>query len=159
MEGMKLYELAYELENFPFEIDEETGLILNADELDQLEMEFKDKVENCCLFVKNLKAELQGVETEKKYFAEREKKLKNKISSMESYIKKYLKGNPFNGEKCSVTFRKSVQTIVPEDITKLPKKYLRVKYEADKTAIKEALNDNKKVAGCYLADNISMTIK
>ena len=58
---MTLFELNDALRNFNLEIDEETGEILNAAELDALEMQRDEKIENIALWIKNLKAEAEAV--------------------------------------------------------------------------------------------------
>lgn len=45
----RLYDLVREIEDFEFEIDEETGEILNAEDLDKLELEKNEKIEQLCL--------------------------------------------------------------------------------------------------------------
>ena len=65
----KLYEIMNEIENFDFEIDEETGEILNFDALDRLQVARDVKIENLCLWVKNLKSDAEA------YKAEKERKL------------------------------------------------------------------------------------
>ena len=79
---MKLYEIVEELRNFQFEIDEETGEILNADELDKLELARDEKIENICLMIKNLKADATAYKAEKDSFAEKEKRAKNEADRM-----------------------------------------------------------------------------
>ena len=44
MTGMTLYELTEAMKGFDFEIDEETGEILNGPELDQIQMERDEKL-------------------------------------------------------------------------------------------------------------------
>ena len=56
----RLYEIMQEIEGFEFEVDGETGEILNADALDLLEIERDTKIENICLWIKNLRADARA---------------------------------------------------------------------------------------------------
>ena len=73
-----LYELERALAEFELEIDEETGEILNADELDALQMERDIKIENIALWIKNLKADAEAYKKEKESFYQKERAAKNK---------------------------------------------------------------------------------
>ena len=48
---MNLYDISEELLNFKFMIDEETGEILNINELDNLKMAFNEKAENIIKYI------------------------------------------------------------------------------------------------------------
>ena len=54
---MNLFDVNSDIENFEFKCDEETGEILNLDELDNLKMQKDEKIENIALYIKNLKAQ------------------------------------------------------------------------------------------------------
>ena len=58
-----LYEINEKLLNFEFEIDEETGEILNAGELDNLELARDEKIENLCLYIKKSESRFGSVES------------------------------------------------------------------------------------------------
>ena len=58
---MTLYELTEAMRFFDLEIDEETGEILNGDELDLLQMDFDQKLKNCVYWYKNQKAEADAL--------------------------------------------------------------------------------------------------
>ena len=61
---MNLYEINTQLANYHMEFDELTGEWINEGELDALQMAKDEKVENLCLWVKNLKAEANAIKTE-----------------------------------------------------------------------------------------------
>ena len=156
---MTLYEIVQELENFEFEIDEETGEILNADALDQLELDKSVKIENICLKIKNLRAEEKAYKEEKNSFAKREKAAKTQADNLFNYLQNMLAGENFKSSRVSVTYRSS-KSVECDDISKVPVHYLRQKDpDIDKVAIKKAIEDGNEVAGCRLVVNQNMQIK
>ena len=79
---MTLYELNQELMNFDLEIDEETGEILNAEDLDKLEMERDVKIENIGLWIKNLLSDAEELKREKESLYKREQAAKKKAERL-----------------------------------------------------------------------------
>ena len=154
-----LYEIIKDIENFDFEIDEETGEILNCDALDQLELERDTKMENICLWIKNLKADAEAYKNEAAVFQDKRKKAVKKAESLERYVQTALNGSKFKTDKVTVTYRKS-DSVECEDITIVDKEYLRFKEpELDKTKVKAALKQGVEIAGCSLVTKQNMQIK
>ena len=150
-----------------FEIDEkimdcvdlETGEIVNEEMLDALNMERGAKVENICLWIKNLKAEAEALKAEKDAFAQRQKTAENKLNSLKRYISAYLEGTPFKTARVAVSFRKT-ESVEIADGTVLPDEYLRFKQpEPDKAALKAALKNGAAIDGVSLVTDKSITIK
>ena len=75
----KLYKIMQEIEGFEFEIDEGTGEILNADALDLLEIERDAKIENICLWIKNLRADARAYKDEEESFRARKRRRKTRL--------------------------------------------------------------------------------
>ena len=80
-----LYELADALRGFDLDIDEDTGEITNLDDLDAIEMEFRDKVENVALMIKNFLSDAEAYKREKESFAKKEQIAKNKAERLKAY--------------------------------------------------------------------------
>lgn len=155
----KLYDLVREIEDFEFEIDEETGEILNANDLDNLELEKNEKIEQLCLWIKNLKSDAAAYKAEKDSFAKKQKAAENKAESIKNYIAYILAGEKFKTDRVTVSYRKSEQVECP-DMSLVDDDYLRFKEpELDKTKIKKALKDGIKVGGCMLVERQNMQIK
>lgn len=154
-----LYEINEKLLNFEFEIDEETGEILNAGELDNLELARDEKIENLCLYIKNLRADSEALKAEKEVFAQREKASKNKADRLASYLQAMLNGDTYKSLKAEVSYRKS-ESVECDDIALVPADFLRYKDpELNKTEVKKALKNGVDVRGCHLKTNINMQIK
>lgn len=155
----KLYDLVREIEDFEFEIDEETGEILNANDLDNLELEKNEKIEQLCLYIKNLKSDAAAYKAEKDSFAKKQKAAENKAESIKNYIAYILAGENFKTDRVTVSYRRSEQVECP-DMSLVDDDYLRFKEpELDKTKIKKALKDGIKVGGCMLVERQNMQIK
>ena len=157
---MTLYEIDKALADFEFEIDEETGEILNAADLDELKMAREDKIENIGLYIKNLEAEKEAVKHEKDNFADREKRLGKKIESLKGYLTYALDGQKFSTPKVAVSFRKSESVHITDEYL-IPDEYklFTVVKKPDKKTIKDALKNGKEIMGCELLEKQNISIK
>ena len=155
-----LYEIDQEIMDFEFEIDEETGEILNAKDLDNLEMEREQKIEGVALWYKNMLAEKEMVKKEKESFAEREKKLDKKIESVKGYLAYALQGEPFSTSKVQMSYRKSESVNIPDESI-IPRDYCTVTtvVKPDKKRIKEAIKNGVAVEGAQIVENRNIQIK
>lgn len=112
---MNLFDVNSAIENFEFKVDEETGEILNLDELDNLKMQKDEKTENIALYIKNLKAQEKALDEEQKAMYARKKATTNKRQRLEGYLSRFLKGNKFESSKCKISFRNSTQVIIDDE--------------------------------------------
>ena len=162
---MRLYEIRSELENLLMLSDEkfingETGEILTAEMVDELQMEYEAKIENCLLFVKNMTAEAEMIKAEIDNLTARMKACKNKAEWCKNYVANALAGEKFKTAKVSVTYRKSEAVELQGLIIDVPNQYLKFKEaELDKTAVKKALKAGEEVPGCVLVERSNIVIK
>ena len=157
---MTLYEIDKALADFEFEVDEETGEILNAADLDELKMARDDKIEGISLWIKNLEAEKEAVKNEKNNFADREKKLGKKIDSLKGYLTYALDGQKFSTPRVAVSFRKSESVHITDEYL-IPDEYkiFTVVKKPDKGVIKDALKKGKEIMGVELVEKRNVQIK
>ena len=160
---MTLYELTEAMRFFDLEIDEETGEILNADELDQLQMDFDQKLKNCVYWYKNQKAEAEALKAEKMKLAKRQQTAERKVEWMKTYIAGCLgegvKFAPEDDVTVRIGWRKS-KTVECENIYDVPDDYLRYKMpELDKKKVTDALKAGEAVPGCELVEKQNIQIK
>lgn len=157
---MTLYEIDKALMDFEFEVDEETGEILNASDLDELQMARQDKIENIGLYIKNLEAEKEAVKHEKDNFADREKRLGKKIESLKGYLGYALQGQKFSTPKVAVSFRKSESVLVKDEYL-VPDKYCEFTMvrKPNKTNLKKALKDGEEIMGVKLVEKQNVSVK
>ena len=157
---MTLYEIDKAILDFEFEIDEESGEILNANELDELKMAREDKIEGISLWIKNLEAEKEAVKHEKDNFADREKRLGKKIDSLKGYLTYALDGQKFSTPKVAVSFRKSESVLVKDEYL-VPDNLcdFTMVRKPNKTAIKSALKSGEEIMGVELVEKHNVQIK
>ncbi len=140
--------------------DPETGEILDASALEQLQIDRNEKIENICLYIKDLKAESAAIKAEKDALDARMKASVKKAESLTNYLQQQLDGEKFKTTKCVVSYRRT-QSVDVFDLDALPMDYIRVKTstEPDKTMIKDAIKAGKDVPGGRLEEHQSMSIK
>lgn len=157
---MTLYDIDKALMDFEFEVDEETGEILNAADLDELKMAREDKIENLGLYIKNLEAEKEAVKHEKDNFADREKRLGKKIDGLKGYLTYALDGQKFSTPKVAVSFRKSESVHITDEYL-IPDEYklFTVVKKPDKGVIKKALKDGKEIMGVELVEKQNISVR
>ena len=88
-------------------IDDETGEIINPEQLEALQLAKEEKLENIGLYIKNLTSEIEAIRAEEKALAERRKAKENKVDRLTDYLAFALDGKPFETAKMSVKYTKS----------------------------------------------------
>ena len=157
---MNLYELSKAIEEFDLEVDEETGEITNAEELDAITMERDEKIENIALWVKDLGAEAAAIKAEEQALAKRRKTAENKAEWLKGYIKDALAGEKFKTPRVAISYRTS-EAVEVTDQDQLPEGCLTYKVEIkpNKDAIKKELKSGVIVPGAELVKRTSLQIK
>lgn len=157
---MNLYELNKAIADFDLEIDEETGEVLNADDLDQITLARDEKIENIALWVKDLLAEADAIKAEEQALAKRRKQAENKADWLKRYVAQALEGEKFKTPRVAISYRTSEAVeILDEDL--IPEEFLMIKteYKPDKKAIKDELKVGGEVEGAVLVKRTSLQIK
>lgn len=163
---MELYDLTTEL----LEIED----LLNSEEeipkenLIELQEIIKKNLENeatnIAYYIKNKELLIEARKAEEK----RLKKSRQKMEQRLEKFKEYVTSNLIQlGEKKietsigNISIRKSSSVVVNIDPAELQDEYKKTKFvvEADKRAIKEAINSGKKVEGAEIVDNFKLSIK
>lgn len=140
-------------------MDIETGEIFDIDRFEELALTRDAKIENICLWIKNLNAEIEALKAEKDAFAKRQKSAENKMESLKKYISGYLEGTPFESTKVKVSFRKS-ESLEIEEGTIIPDEFLRFKEpEVNKTDLKNAVKAGLAIAGVQIVEKQNIQIR
>lgn len=140
-------------------MDIETGEIFDIDRFEELALTRDAKIENICLWIKNLNAEIEALKAEKDAFAKRQKSAENKVESLKKYITGYLEGTPFESTKVKVSFRKSESLEIAEG-TIIPDEFLRFKEpEVNKTELKNAVKAGLAIEGVQVVEKQNIQIK
>ena len=100
--------------------DPETGEILDESALEQLQMDRDEKIENICLYIKDLIAESKALADEAKALTERKERSAKKAESLKNYLQAMLDGQKWKSSKAIVSYRKT-QSVVVDDMDALKK--------------------------------------
>lgn len=161
---MKLYEINEGIAALrDFGADPETGEILDMSDEDiaelvgVLQLDKEEKLENIACLIKELKKESEALEQTKKEVAARyDAEINARKRRMES-LKTYVEMNMEPEEKIKTMrasiFWKKNPSSVQVDFTQLPVAYYKIRDpEADKTAIKKALDAGEDIPGAWLLE-------
>ena len=145
------------------EVDEETGEILNAEELDSLSGAFEEKAESVACYIKNMVIFTGDLKAEETNLAKRRKTLEKKIDYLKGVLTSCLDAagrDNVETTKVRVSFRKSVAVNI-DDEKALPADFVveTVTTKPDKTAIKKAIQSGQEVSGASLVENRNLQIK
>ncbi len=157
---MTLFDINKAILEFDYEIDEETGEILNAEELDALELARDEKIEGVGLWIKNLQAEAEAVKKEKDAMADRQRRLEKKAESLKNYLAWALKGEKFSTPRIAMSWRKSESVLIPDEAL-LDDRFVAVQMvkKPDKKLIKDTLKAGLEVPGAELVTKQNLQIK
>lgn len=159
---MNLYEINESIKNFEFTFDEDTGEVLNLDELDELKLSRNEKVENIALFIKNLKADEKALDDEIKSLQARKKAKQTKIDNLSKYLEIVLGNTKFESARCKLSWRKFSKVIIDNEedfIYEHPEMVKQeITYKIDKKSLKDYLKNHvSKYA--HIEENQNLQIK
>lgn len=160
---MKLYQISDAIRQAldHIELDEETGEILNADELHAVEAEAADKIEATALYLRELDAEAKAAKEEADRMIARVKSMQKRSDYLKSMLLDALHatGKVKTG-RVTVSIRTTKAVEIAEGAD-LPEAYTTVKttVSPNKVAIKQALLDGVEVPGCSLEARESVSIR
>lgn len=148
-------------------IDWETGEIIDAERLDELQMQREEKIEKVALWVKNLESDAAAYKAEKDSFAEKERVAKNKIEGLKKYLTHATDGVKFQTTKVTVSFRRSEQVEIQDEDAFINYAMSTdrddlLSYKAptiNRTAIKQALKDGQELLGATIIERQNIQIK
>ena len=157
-----LYELTGQyLAIYEMDIDDET----KQDTLASMDWEddFVNKAEGYAKVIKNLEADLPGLDEEIKRLQDRKSALKNKIDTLKTNLQTAMEvtGNEhIKTSLFSIAVQNSRASVIVDE-EKLPKKYLvkKVTVSPDKKSLYELLNEGKKIKGAAFQENRSLRIR
>ena len=142
--------------------------LLESEEIDQetyndtLEsMDADTKLENVCKVMRNLEAQAEAYKAEKLRLAEKQKVTENSISRLKESLLNFLQvtGNKKVQQGLFTISRSPIKSVVVDDLSKLPTEYIKVKQEADKTALAKALKGGEELEGARLEEREYVRVK
>lgn len=161
MDGLKLYEIPRAIEEL---IDDETGEVLDAEKLMQLQQQFENGKELLALSYKNYLAEAEALKKEMLAFQERMHKAEYKANRAKNYLEFLCDGEKFSTDRVAVTFRRSVATEVDDGfldwaIENGASDFFKTTYTINKAALKDALKEGMENPFARLVENQNIQIK
>jgi hypothetical protein len=140
-------------------VDLETGEIIDAEQLQDLQMEREQKIESVALWYKNLLSDAAQYKAEKDAFAERERAAKAKAERLKSYLQDALQGDKYQSTRVNISYRNSSRVVV-DDVLNLPPRFVKfADPEPNKTEIAAAIKAGEEVNGARIESSVSMIIK
>lgn len=134
----------------------ELDAVSAADTLEGLGGDLQDKAINTALHIKNLRSDIEQLESAKKAFDARIKAAQSELDFFESYLDANLRKAGINEIKSAMAVIKYKKLPAIVEVTgDVPDQYQRVipeKREPDKRAIAEALKQGLEVSGAQLID-------
>lgn len=162
-----LYNIDARIRDFEFEIDPDTGEVLNADAFDALQMERDAKLENIACYCKNLNADAKAIKDEEAALKKRREALERKAEWLKGYLARSLDGQKFSSARAAVMFRKVERVTVDNAALAIASlrsggftDALRFREpEVDKAKVKAMLKAGMDIPGVKLEEIQSATIK
>lgn len=139
-------------------VDPETGEIADFEAFEKLNLDLDTKIKNIALWIINLRSDADQLEEQEKKFRERKTSAKNKAESLKNLLDGFLSGEKRSYPEVVISYRKSEQVAV-DDNAKLDDRFLRVKTEIDKAALKDALKHGESIEGARLEVKNNIQIK
>ena len=145
------------------EVDEETGEVLNFEQLEQVNALFDDKAENVACYIKDRVRFAADLKAEEEMLYKRRKSIEKKVNFLTGYLTKCMNdvGKDFlETPRALLKFRRSTQVQIDDEKALLPEYIVEtVTTRPDKIAIKKAIQDGKEVSGASLVENRTLQIK
>jgi archaellum component FlaC len=161
---MKLYEIKGQftaLDSINLESDDDIQAF--GDLYKSLEVSLTEKIENCCMVIRNAESEAEAIKAEIDRLRSRKSAIENKVDNLKSYMQHELESIGVDSVKGSLF---SVKVALnPESVAvtcnahDLAPEYQMVKIEPCKTAIKADLQNGIIIPGCALVRTKGLRIK
>jgi hypothetical protein len=160
--GIALYEISQQYRDvLNWDIENEPDAAALCDLLGEIEERFEKKAGAVIAFVRNIDAEAEAFRTEEKRLAEIRKHLERKSERLREYLDFEMRRCDFVELDAGLAKLKYVKTpwsVEVADGAEIPQEYLRVKIEADKTKLKEAMQAGEQFEGVRLVQGERLRI-
>lgn len=144
--------------------DKETGeVLLDESNLDELNMEFKDKADNVACFIKDRLALIESIKAEKKALSKRLEVEDKRVAWLKKYLAMALKSRDMKGLETGrnkISVKKSTSANVIDE-SKISDKYFveKVERKLDKKTLLADLRNGTVIDGAELQENTNLQLK
>ena len=160
---MKLYELTQNYLNLLDLLENpDVPVEMVQSALNEVEGDFEEKAENIVKLMKSIEGDIKAFKEEEARLYTRRKALENKQKSLKRYLEGSLKAlgkQEIKGKLFTFWIQKNAPKLIIEDLESIPKEYLETYIEANKTKLKDDLNNGVKIAGAKLESSESLRIR
>lgn len=139
-------------------VDPETGEIADFEAFEKLNLDLDTKIKNIALWIVNLRSDAEQLEEQEKKFRDRKTAAKNKAESLKNLLDGFLSGEKRSFPEVVISYLKSERVTVDDD-AKLNDRFLRIKTEINKDALKDALKRGESIEGARLEVKNNIQIK
>lgn len=139
-------------------VDPETGEIADFEAFEKLNLDLDTKIKNIALWIVNLRSDAEQLEEQEKKFRDRKTAAKNKAESLKNLLDGFLSGEKRSYPEVVISYLKSERVTVDDD-AKLDDRFLRIRTEIDKAALKDALKHGESIEGARLEVKNNIQIK
>lgn len=153
---MRLYEISAALERAiegSYTVDDNGEVIFTPDDIEKIAELRENKLEACGLYIKGLEAECKAIYDEEQALKKRRAVLERKADSLREYVLDDMlrDGTVVNTARISMKPARTPAKVEVIDIHELPDRYIRVKTEPDKQAIRKAIDSGEEIPGAELS--------
>lgn len=142
-------------------VDDATGEILfDSDNLEELEMDYLEKLANVGLFVKNLEAEIEAIRNEERNLKDRREMKQRKVESLKRYMLESMEATDtkkVEDPRIAISTRKS-QRVIIDDESQIPVDFIKYTKSVDKAKLKKVLKSTD-ISGAHIEENESLQLK
>lgn len=144
-------------------VDEETGEVFGAEELEKATASFEEKAESVAVYIKSLTSRVKEFKEEEKALKTRREAVEKRLDWYKGYLTTHLVSagrERFETVKVKLSFRpREVVDVLDKKL--IPQEYMkpRTTYDADKTAIMESIKAGNEVPGAVLKTNMNLQVK
>ena len=149
---MKLYEITREFKEVEGITDVPECAV--RDTLEAISGEFKDKALAVTAFIKNQDADIETLKAHSKVIADKIRVISNKNDSMREYLRLNMEAcgiSKIESPYFNITLGKPSEVVEVEDITLIPKRFIKTAVSADKAAIKKQIKSGAEVLGAKIS--------
>lgn len=140
------------------EYDEETGEILNAEAITDVQCAAEEKIAGCAMYVKDMTADVEALSAAIREMSDRKAALVKRIEKVKALMLPAVQATgkvktPF----VTVSTRRSVGVVI-DDVSAIPENFIKVEKTPRKTDLMAALKTGAEIAGAHLEERESVSI-
>ncbi|WP_303841252.1 siphovirus Gp157 family protein [Selenomonas ruminantium] len=150
-----LYEIKQEILDC---INTETGEILDADKLEQLQMDKHEKLRNIAFVAINASADIAAYKEQEKRFKAKRTSAEKTLAWAKETLARELAGQKMKEAEFTISYRPS-EAIEIDEGADIPPEFVNMNPVIDKMSLKAALKEGAVISGCRLVQKQNIQIK